>query len=61
MFPLTPSLSPRGEGRPFIPPAELGGILAYFDKTPVLSDGLKLHFLDNGGDNLSSGSTDQII
>jgi hypothetical protein len=24
--------SPRGEGRPFIPPAELGGILAYFDK-----------------------------
>jgi len=23
---------PRGEGRPFIPPAELGGILAYFDK-----------------------------
>jgi len=24
--------SPRGEGRPFIPPAELGGILAHFDK-----------------------------
>jgi hypothetical protein len=24
--------SPRGEGRPFIPPAELGGILEYFDK-----------------------------
>ncbi|MBS3905770.1 MAG: hypothetical protein KGZ49_01920, partial [Syntrophaceae bacterium] len=23
---------PRGEGRPFIPPAELGGILAYFYK-----------------------------
>jgi len=23
---------PRGEGRSFIPPAELGGILAYFDK-----------------------------
>jgi len=23
---------PRGEGRPFIPPAELRGILAYFDK-----------------------------
>jgi len=23
---------PKGEGRPFIPPAELGGILAYFDK-----------------------------
>jgi len=23
---------PRGEGRPFIPPARLGGILAYFDK-----------------------------
>jgi len=22
-----------GEGRPFIPPAELGGILAYFDKS----------------------------
>jgi len=22
-----------GEGRPFIPPAELGGILEYFDKT----------------------------
>ena len=25
--------SPRGEGRPFIPPAELGGILEYFDKS----------------------------
>jgi len=24
----------RGEGRPFIPPAELGGILEYFDKSP---------------------------
>jgi len=23
---------PRGEGRPFIPPAKLGGILAHFDK-----------------------------
>jgi len=23
---------PRGEGRPFIPPAELEGILAHFDK-----------------------------
>jgi len=23
---------PRGEGRPFIPPTELRGILAYFDK-----------------------------
>jgi len=23
---------PRGEGRPFIPPAELGGILAHFYK-----------------------------
>jgi hypothetical protein len=22
----------RGEGKPFIPPAELGGIPAYFDK-----------------------------
>jgi hypothetical protein len=26
-------LPPRGEGRPFIPPAELGGILEYFDKS----------------------------
>ena len=25
-------LAARGEGRPFIPPAELGGILEYFDK-----------------------------
>jgi hypothetical protein len=25
-------LAARGEGRPFIPPAELGGILAYFYK-----------------------------
>jgi hypothetical protein len=25
-------MPPRGEGRPFIPPAELRGILAYFDK-----------------------------
>src|SRR4030067_2844747 len=25
-------MPPRGEGRPFIPPAELGGILAHFDK-----------------------------
>jgi hypothetical protein len=25
-------MPPRGEGKPFIPPAELGGILAYFDK-----------------------------
>jgi hypothetical protein len=25
-------MPPRGEGRPFIPPAEPGGILAYFDK-----------------------------
>ena len=25
-------LPPGGEGRPFIPPAELGGILEYFDK-----------------------------
>jgi hypothetical protein len=24
-----------GEGRPFIPPAELGGILEYFDKRDV--------------------------
>ena len=31
-FPLTLTLSPRGEGRPFIPPAELRGILAYFYK-----------------------------
>jgi len=32
-FPPHPNpLPPRGEGRPFIPPAELGGILAYFDK-----------------------------
>jgi len=27
---------PRGEERPFIPPAELGGILAYFDKDGAL-------------------------
>ena len=26
-------MPPRGEGRPFIPPAELGGILAHFDKS----------------------------
>jgi len=25
-------LAARGEGRPFIPPAEMGGILEYFDK-----------------------------
>jgi len=25
-------LAARGEGRPFIPPAKLGGILAHFDK-----------------------------
>ena len=30
--------SPRGEGRPFIPPAELGGILAYFDKVRIYYD-----------------------
>jgi len=29
-------MPPRGEGRPFIPPAELGGILAYFDKAREL-------------------------
>ena len=28
-------LAARGEGRPFIPPAELGGILEYFDKTGI--------------------------
>jgi hypothetical protein len=28
----------RGEGRPFIPPAELGGILAYFDKIILFLD-----------------------
>ena len=28
---------PRGEGRPFIPPAEMGGILAYFDKIYVFT------------------------
>jgi len=28
---------PRGEGRPFIPPAKLGGILAYFDKKEKLT------------------------
>ena len=28
-------LAARGEGRPFIPPAELGGILEYFDKTNI--------------------------
>jgi hypothetical protein len=32
-FPPHPNpLPPRGEGRPFILPAELGGILAYFYK-----------------------------
>jgi len=32
-FPPHPNpLPPRGEGKPFIPPAELEGILAYFDK-----------------------------
>jgi len=32
-FPPHPNpLPPGGEGRPFIPPAELGGILEYFDK-----------------------------
>jgi len=32
-FPPHPNpLPPGGEGKPFIPPAELGGILAYFDK-----------------------------
>ena len=33
---------PRGEGRPFIPPAELRGILAYFDKMnyPAASSGV---------------------
>ena len=29
---LIATQSSRGEGRPFIPPAELGGILEYFDK-----------------------------
>ena len=29
---VTKDQPPRGEGRPFIPPAELGGILEYFDK-----------------------------
>ena len=43
-FPPHPIMtqSPRGEGRPFIPPAELGGILEYFDKqgpSPFLRDG----------------------
>src|SRR4030042_5421149 len=28
---------PRGEGKPFIPPAELGGILAYFYKFVCVS------------------------
>jgi hypothetical protein len=33
-FPPHPNpLPPRGEGRPFIPPAKLGGILAHFDKS----------------------------
>ena len=31
-FPPHPNPLPRGEGRPFIPPAKLGGILAHFDK-----------------------------
>jgi ribosomal peptide maturation radical SAM protein 1 len=39
MFPLTLTLSPKGEGRPFILPAKLGGILAYFDKTGDYSHG----------------------
>jgi len=31
-------MPPKGEGRPLIPSAELGGIPAYFDKgTPYLS------------------------
>jgi hypothetical protein len=30
-FPPHPNPPPRGEGRPFIPPAGLGGILEYFD------------------------------
>jgi len=30
-------LAARGEGRPFIPPATLGGILAHFDKWLFLS------------------------
>ena len=35
---------PRGEGRPFIPPAELGGILAYFDKANNnLFDAIRYH------------------
>jgi ferredoxin len=36
------ALSPRGEGRPFIPPAELGGILAYFDKTKNILKDIKM-------------------
>jgi hypothetical protein len=31
IFPIT-TQPPGGEDRPFIPPAELGGILAHFDK-----------------------------
>ena len=34
---------PRGEGRSFIPPAELGGILAYFDEKE------RIDFTDGSG------------
>jgi len=37
-FPPHPNPLPPGEGRPFIPPAELGGILEYFDKKMTNED-----------------------
>jgi hypothetical protein len=40
-------MPPRGEGRPFIPPAELGGILAYFDKEHSINGLLEVTNTDN--------------
>jgi hypothetical protein len=39
--------SPRGEGRPFIPPAKLGGILARFDKE-IATPACRNIYLDKG-------------
>ena len=45
----------RGEGRPFIPPAELGGILAYFDKGLVKEEEITMWpFYAEGDSNLGS-------
>jgi len=38
---------PRGEGRPFIPPAELGGILAHFYKGVWGNMAVRLKLLQN--------------